>query len=465
MIDKILAFIKQHNMLVDGDKVLVACSGGPDSLALLDVLLKLQHKLGISIQVAHVNHLLRGDAAERDAQFVKDFCRNFNVPCHIGCFDVQSLAKTHGRGFEEEARIIRYEYFNMLLIKHKLNKIIVGHHLDDQAETVLHNIIRGSGSRGLRGIMPINGNIIRPFLCVTKAEIFKYCKQEQLVPCIDATNESTEYMRNKIRLEILPFLRTYNKNITDALARLAEIMREEYDYIEMQTEKEWREVVCRQEEFALNLTVLLVKHKAMQRELLRKAYIKFTNNTNGLSYKNIDRLLEFCNSGSSGSMIELPGKIIVYKNYDCIIFRYRDKLQKKAKRIAFPGVLLLVPGITVVEQLALEVTAEIVTGNIQKHCDIMFDFDKIKLPLYIRTRKDGDIFYPSGLKGKKKLKDFFIDAKISRNLRDKIPLICDDEGILAVGQLRQSEKAKISANTKNKLCLSFKYWGGNDDGK
>lgn len=455
MLERIKEWINSNRLFESGDTIVAACSGGPDSLALVHILHLLAGQYQIKLAVAHVDHMIRGEQSAADAEFVADFCRAYDLPYYITAINVPQYAQISGRSLEDAAREQRYAYLRRIAADLGGAKIATGHHRDDQAETVLINLLRGAASGGLRGMQPKNGNIIRPLLPVSKRDIEQYCRQYQLTPRLDSTNLETEYVRNKIRLKLLPLLeQEYNPAVKEALFRTAAVISDQHDYITGAALKMWPEIVEQQQDLLLiDTKKLQQQHIALQRELLRLTIEKKQGNLKGITFQHVERLVIMAKNATVGSLAELPGRLLVRKDYNVLQVGWQSRQGKPG----IPVIRLNVPGITSLDKLGVLVNAEFLAEYPkERKCNIaVFDWEKIVPPLYVRTRLPGDRFRPLGFNGTKKLKEFFIDAKIPQEERDNIPLICDNNSILWVAGYRQSETGRVTDSTKQFLRLSI----------
>jgi tRNA(Ile)-lysidine synthase len=454
MLEKVRAWIDKHKLLQEEDKIVVACSGGPDSLALLHILARFRLEYNISIVVAHVDHMLRGEESAMEAAFVVDFCAKRNLICYHKAINVPQVIKETAMSGEEAARVVRYQYLRQIAEQLGDAKIATGHHRDDQAETVLMNMLRGSGSAGIRGIQPINGDVIRPLLSVSRAEIIAYCEVEQLEPRFDSSNSQLNYLRNRIRIHLLPELeKQYNSTVKDALCKTATIIGDEHDFIQKTAKTVWAQVVkeCENRLFIAAEPMKSV-HSAIKREIFRLAIEKKQGSLTGISFYHVETLIEMLFNGRVGSVIRLPGGLTISKSYDGLYVGENPLSQ--ARKMEYSGQELIVPGNTQVSELGIQVIAEM-TGTFVKSQPwvAVFDVDELSLPLFVRTRRIGDRFQPLGFKGSKKVKEFFIDEKVPRQVRDTVPIICDSQGIIWIGGYRQGENGKATDKTKNFLVL------------
>ena len=455
MLEKIENWIKRYNLLKSGDVVLAACSGGPDSLALVHSLYQLRSKYNIRLAVAHVDHMFRGRDSAADAEFVAEFCRSLKLDCYRTAIDVPGYIAETGDSPQDAARKLRYEYLEQIAQSIGKAKIATGHHRDDQAETVLLNLLRGAGSTGIRGMKPFNEGVIRPLLGISRDEIERYCQKQGFVPRRDSSNFKTDYLRNRIRLNLLPELeKNYNKAIKDALCRTAELIGSELDFIRQTLQDIWPQVVCeRQGRLLIRRSGLAGLHIAQQRELLRLVIEKKQGSVRGITFIHVEKLIEMALTGKTGSVLELPGCLEARVRYDEMELYAREEL-KHPEPVMEPRRLNL-PGKTYVPELNLTIVAELRTTVPEKlpPFSAVFAWPELAPPLYVRTRRNGDWFQPKGFKGSKKVKDFFIDAKISREKRAVTPIIYDGKGILWIGAYRQAERGDASGDIRQFLQL------------
>jgi tRNA(Ile)-lysidine synthase len=454
MLEKVKAWIDRNGLLEQGDTIVVACSGGPDSLALLHILAAFRSEYNMSMVVAHVDHMLRGDESAMEAAFVVDFCAKRSLICYHKAIDVPRFMKETGKSGEEAARIVRYQYLRQVAKEVGGGKIATGHHRDDQAETVLMNMLRGSGSTGIRGMQPMNGDIIRPLLSISRADIMAYCKMEQLEPKFDSSNFETNYLRNRIRIHLLPELeKQYNSAVKDSLCRTATIVGDEHDFIQHTAKNIWPEVVKEENHYLLLVAKQMkLVHIAVTREIIRLAIEKKQGSLRGISFYHVETLIEMLFHGRVGSILQLPGGLTIHKTYDGLYVG--EKAFALTNQVAYAGQELTIPGITQIQQLGIKISAEITAIRIKSQLNVaVFDADELALPLFVRTRRVGDRFVPLGFTGNKKVKDFFIDEKIPREARDFVPIICDVEGIIWIGGYRQSRRGEVTNKTKTFLQL------------
>jgi tRNA(Ile)-lysidine synthase len=455
MIDKVISTIKRYKMIKENDKIVMGVSGGPDSLCMLDILYNLKDLFNLKLYVVHVNHLIRGEEARRDAQFVENICCKLKLPFFLFEKDVKKIAKEMGYSEEEAGRYVRYQAFEEVLKEVKGNKIAVAHNKNDVVETVFLNLIRGAGMTGLIGIKPVNGNIIRPLIEIERKEREIYLKEKGLKPAIDFTNYEDLYKRNKVRLKLIPFINeTFEVDIIKNIYRMAKIILEENDYLEKECEKIFNEVCYfNQEEIFADIEKLRVQHPAIQRRLVRLMYQKLKGDIYGLEYIHVEDVLSLLDKPTS-SKIDLPFEIEALKSYNNLIMR-----KVKEKEVKTFWAKLNIPGITNIDGIGQFKTTVLGIEEVKK-LDIgkytkFFDYDKIQKDVVIRNRQAGDVFSPLNMGGSKKLKEFFVDEKIPREIRSSIPLLAIGNEIVWVVGYRMSDKFKVDKNTKKVLVIEY----------
>lgn len=455
MIEKVLRTIEKYNMIEKDDKIVMGISGGPDSLCMLDVLFNLKGKFNLKLYVVHVNHMIRGEDAKKDAAFVEKLCKDLDLPFFLFEENVPYLAKKMGLSEEQAGRYVRYKAFEETLKKVGGNKIAVAHNKNDVAETVLLNILRGTGLRGLIGIKPVNGNIIRPLIEIERREIEKYLKDKNLHPRIDHTNYEDLYTRNKIRLKVIPYIEEVFKiDLVENLSRMAAILLEEDDYLEAKCEEVFNQICeINGEEIKVDVDALKSQHTAIKRRLVKRMYLYVKGETDGLEYGHVEDVLNLLDKPTS-SKIDLPFEIEALKMYNNLVIRKK----KTKEKVKFKEVLKI-PGVTTIEGIgkfkAYVVDISQVDDFNKGEYIKFFDYDKIKGEIVVKSREDGDRFSPLGMRGTKKLKEFFIDEKIPREERDYIPLVAIGKEIVWVVGYRMSEKFKVDKNTSKVLVIEY----------
>ena len=452
MIERVEAFCQQNKLFDRGDAIVIACSGGPDSLALADILLQLRQKWELQLCIAHFEHGIRGEASQADAAFVKSFAAEREVPFRMEEGDAPAYARERGLSLETAARDMRYAFLRRVSSELGGACIATAHHADDQAETVLMHIIRGSGMDGLAGLRPARAGLIRPLLAVTRREIEAYCKARGLAPRHDATNDIPDCRRNQLRLELLPELRQkYNPSITAALCQLSLLAADESDFISAETDRLWPQLIKRRESvLLLDAQAVRALHPVLQRAVLRRAAEQLRGSLQGLGFVHFEALRDML-GGTTGKSIVLPGGLTAQMSYGWL----RLETGREKERLIFEPVTLKVPGFTElpINGLCAEVKLLAHRPELQGPGEFCCDFDQLAGPLVVRQRRQGDRLQLSY--GTKKLKDFLVDAKVPRDERDHVLLFCDARGILWAAGLRKTILAQINAATRRFLYLKI----------
>lgn len=320
--DDVLKTIKKYKLIQQGEKIVVGVSGGPDSICLLHVLHNLREEFKIEIYVAHVNHMIR-EVADKETEYVQKFCENLGIKCFVKKENIIKIAKEQKKGTEEIGRKIRYEFFNEILQKTNSNKIATAHNSNDRAETVILNILRGSGLSGLKGIeAKREEKYIRPLINISREEIEKYCKENNLNPRYDESNNENIYSRNKVRNQIIPYIKKeFNQNIINTVNRLSQVASEENEYMQMITKQEYNNISKIE-----NDTIILDLKKFNNLELvIKRRIILYTINeaihtTNGIEKVNIDDIVKMCNKNIGNKYIGPIKEIKVYVKKGKIYF-------------------------------------------------------------------------------------------------------------------------------------------------
>lgn len=455
MIDKVIETIDKNKMLNYGDKVIVGVSGGPDSMSLLHILIKLKDKYGLSLYAAHVNHSLRGIESDQDEEFVREYCRKEGIGFYSRKVDIGRISSERGVSTETTGREERYAFFKELKDELHADKIALAHNANDQAETILMRIIRGTGIEGLAGIKPVrDGIFIRPLIEIARTEIEKYCEENGIEPRIDRTNSENIYSRNKIRLELIPYLNNNFKcNIVDGLNRLSKIIEKDNEFLELEAEKRY-EAFCSSKDGKVIISKDAFKeHESVLTRIIRKSLESLTGSLYNFEKVHIYDIINIQKQGT-GKMIMLPRNVVAFNDYGDIALYLKDNLAKGTEKDE--NEYLLHEGTNIIKEKALIIKINMFEnkGKVLFDKNSMkkyFDYDKIKGYINLRYRKDGDKFTPLGMSGQKKLKNVFIDLKIPQYERNFIPLICFGEEIAWIVGYRVSENYKVDVNTKRIL--------------
>jgi len=433
--------------------VLVAVSGGPDSLSLLHVLWTEREAHGLAVEAAHLDHGLRGDESAGEAAWVAAWCAGHSIPCHAGRADVAAIARERKQSKQEAARAARYAFLEETAARIGAHKIATGHTRNDQVETVLMNVLRGTGLDGLRGIPAQRGLFIRPLLDVSRAEIEGYCAAHGLEPRRDPSNLSPDaYTRNRIRLELLPLLaREYNPAVAEALLRLSEIAGRDVDYLQTQADAALTEATRERDVFRLVLDrpALARLHPALLRHVLRRAIANLRGTGEGITYDHIEQVCRAVAAPVPRAFgLNLPYPFCTVRVTDerltLTLANVSASLADVAVPLAVPGMAAL-PGIDWVVQASFDALPNAV----------MLDADAVSLDaLTLRNWRQGDRVDPLGMGGRhKKVSDIFTDAKVPRMERHRVPIVADTQGIVWVVGYCIAERVKVTPVTRRRLYL------------
>lgn len=441
-------------MLPPEAKVVVAVSGGADSMALLLALFELRSVYNMRLIVAHVNHRLRGEEAEEDALFVEQQAARLGLPFHQTCVDVKALQQSAGISVQQAARQLRYRFLHALHQALNATRIALGHTADDQAETLLMRLVRGSGPAGFAGIPAVRLPFIRPLISVSRPAIYAYLQSEHCPWVEDSSNAHTVYLRNRVRLDLLPQLRQYNPQIVRRLNELADMLRAESQVLEQQVDEWAVQTLAWQTRDRVKICCRLfgLASVAIQRRLLRRVIEALATSPEAVGFRHIERLRQFIVSRNQECRCSLPGEIGIERRAETML------LWKRSRTPAIPCMLALpVPGKVDLVSLNIRLTAEVLLKPC--HWERMspqrafLDLDRIVCPLQVRFRQPGDCFYPLGAPGSKKLQDFFTDTKIPRGERPYVPLVVSNHEIVWVVGYRIAEPFKLRPETNRVLRL------------
>ncbi|MBF0541284.1 MAG: tRNA lysidine(34) synthetase TilS [Nitrospirae bacterium] len=445
-IKKVFNFAKKYKMFAKGQKILVGLSGGADSVCLLNVLLTFD----LNISALYVDHGLRPTQTPSEIEFCSNLCSKLKVDFMVESVDVYQYQKLHNIGIGASARTKRYEALEAVAHKIGTDKIALGHNKDDQCETFLINMLRGSGMSGLCGIPPTRNRIIRPILCVNRSEIRSFLETRRINYITDPSNLTNKYLRNNIRSELLPLLKKYNPSIMQTIYNTTEILSVEDKFLESVTSQLMTEIVINWKDGIIELDIkkLTIIDLALLRRIIRQAISHF-NLSLGLIH--IDNIINLIKDLNTGGCLNLPDDLIVIKGYDRLII-------KNVNFVNSPiiGCELNIPGVTIIDKTGSSITASFTDLPQTQYGkdETYLDFDKIiGKTLKIRTRNKGDFFYPQGFGKKKKLQDFFIDEKIPREIRDTIPIIYLNNEIVWIAGHRADERFHANMKTINILKL------------
>ena len=460
LLKSVQMFVDELRLLEENDTVLVGVSGGPDSVALLQLLLELKNIYTLTLVVARLEHGIRGLESKEQASFVSDLAEKLGLKSVVLYVDVPKRCHEMKSSLEEAARIVRYTFFKETAKKIGATKIALGHTANDQSETLLMRLIRGSGLEGLASMRPkrdFSPSVIRPLLNTYRKDILAYLKEKNIAYCTDSSNQEISCLRNKIRLKLIPLLeKEYNPNIVATLRRTASILSEKREWIASILKQESKKCFHYGSDNCLimDLPYFSSQPLALQRELIRCAVQKVTLKHYKLDYTKVCLALDWVKKGKS-KCFSLSDKLYLRKADDTLLIEQkRKKPLHESKVFCYK---LHVPGHTWIPEVNIRIQATIldwseIKGEFNPE-KAYLDASSLHFPLYVRSRRAGDRFSPLGLEGTKKLKNFFIDAKITRGKREQIPLVVSDKTIVWVLGMRIAGPFKVTQKTKKVLLL------------
>ena len=455
IVEKVRQTVFKYTMIEKGETIIVAVSGGVDSMSLLAVLHGLQSEYNLNLVIAHLHHGLRGRDADKEYHFVETQARAFNVP--FEGLIIKPEAYHNSGNIQEQARTFRYRFFEKIAQKWSAQKIATGHHQDDHVETLLLQLFRGAGT--LKGMAPVRDNrYIRPLIDLTRKEVAGFAGQMGLPFCEDASNQKRTYLRNRIRLELIPWLqKEVNPSFSAALRRLSSVLMEENDLLETMTQESLKKIELpspSEDRIVLNRRLFNELPGALQRRLLRETYLKLMGSASGLSYIHIESVYENLkqNRGTPSKMFTLPQRCRLYLDYDVICLSATDIWRKTPYQYALSfGKGCHIP------EADMDLMTRIVPGDQisresgDQRYNVCLDADRSKGEITVRNFRDGDRFYPLGAGGRKKVKDFFIDQKIPRSFRHRIPILEINGEIAWIIGFRMDERFKMVTGSREGL--------------
>lgn len=469
MYDKVCKYVSDNSLIEKGDRIVVGVSGGADSVCLLDVLHRISRHIEIQLFVVHINHGIRGEEADCDEEYVRMLCGKWGIEFCSFSFDIRKIASEENLTEEEAGRKVRYQSFYNVCKKNNCNKIAVAHNKNDNAETFVFNLFRGTGLKGLTGIQPSrsvsddhhNMVIIRPLLCIERKEIEEYLYNEKISYRTDSTNLSDEYSRNKIRNRILTYaIDEINpqtiKNIHEASLKLQEAL----EYVEQNVSLCYMRIVKYENNvYRMQVDKLMTEYAIIQKGIIRHIIENMTGRLKDIESKHVEAVISLCHK-PVGKNVHLPYGIIAEREYDNIIIYYKNG--EIREDLSVEPVVVKIPGITKEPSSGMRIITEVFqfqkNMQIPKNCCIKwFDYDKIKNAVVLRNRREGDYLCINSSGGVKKLKDYFIDSKIPKKLRDSQLLITDGSHVMWIPGAgnRMSEEYKVDENTQKVLLMKL----------
>jgi tRNA(Ile)-lysidine synthase len=469
--ERVRRTIHKHTLVGANARVLVALSGGPDSVALLHLLLEVQEAGELTVAgVAHFNHQLRGVDADQDESFCRTMAESLGLPIEVARADVRAVAREARRSVEDVARELRYAFFDEAAVRAGAEAVAVGHSRDDQAETFLLRLMRGAGARGLAAILPRAGRVIRPLLEISRAELRQYAAGRQLPFRSDASNDDLSIPRNRVRHELIPYLeREFSPGIRAVLAREAAVARDDEDRLQDEAIDLARSIVLTTTggKTELDAAALRSLHPALAARVVRAALARQAPGR-FIGFDHVDRVLA-CAQGAYRGAIDLPGQRAIRRDGVIVLGPPRQRRREDRRENSF-RYSLSIPGEVTIDNLGWSVSAERLgapgragrgPAGPARAPEVMVAADPLKLPLAIRSRRAGDRFSPLGLGHRKKLQDFLVDRKIPREMRDSLPLVVDGEDriVWVVGE-SVAEDFRVTELSRGVILLKARRLGG-----
>ncbi len=461
LVEKVSEYMQEHHMVDSGQKIVVGVSGGADSMGLLSVLTELAEIYHFSLVVVHVNHGLRGKAADGDQAYVENICKMQDIPCYSFHVDLKRFAQKEGMSEEEAGRCYRYQCFEKVRKEVGARKIAVAHHLEDSCETILFHMFRGTGLRGLTGIPPVRDAIIRPLLCASRKEIEAYLTEKGILWRTDETNLSDVYTRNKIRHHVIPYVEEHiNSSAGQHIQEMASLLSDISDYLDRQSATAFDMCVTVGENpvCAIHAEPFLALDVVIQREVLRRAMGVAAGKLKDVDKEHIEMIRGLFDK-TVGRRSHLPYQLQAVRTYDGVVIK--RLLPDEELTMSGPWVDVTLPGIFRIPGTDAEMVFEIKESFKLEEIPVnqytkWFDYDTIEHSLSIRTRENGDYITLDGKGHRKLLKRWMIDEKVPREERDRMLLLADGNHILWIIGHRISDSYKVSEATRRVLAVSVR---------
>jgi tRNA(Ile)-lysidine synthase len=466
MLENVRNDIERDGLLKPGDTIVVGLSGGNDSTALLHILWSLnQHyPYGWTLHAVHLNHGFRGEEAREDARYAEALCRRLGVAFHLFERNVPAYMEETGMGAQEASRAIRYELYRQVAERHRAGKVALAHHADDQVETILFRLLRGTRLHGLAG-MPQRRwleegriELVRPLLGISRADLERYCRENGLAPREDSSNRSRKYKRNLLRLDVMPLLEQVNERYREHILSLADAVRQDESYLQRESERQLAQVVTRREKDAVSVDIdkFQTCDVALQRRMIT-LILSYLSRQTEWSSQHVEAVLHMIEGNRPSAELHLPEQVTVQRMYGQVRFQ-RDGRKRHIHGFCYP---LAVPGTTLIAESGARVHTSF------RDCPVdwaqlpdnaaVFDADRLPGPLFVRSRNPGDRFTPFGAEGGKKLKELLIDAKFPLAWRDKLPLVAAGEELIWVPGVRRSNIAPVDEQTRRVLYMEVEF--------
>ncbi len=459
---KFLATIEEHNMLKKGDSLLISLSGGIDSTVMTHLFNQMRERLGLRLFVFHLNHMLRPREAKAEAKFVSSFCDNLGIKAFISEYDVGSYAKKNKLSVQVAARQLRYRFIEDLQKDSNINKVATAHNADDRVETLLIRLVRGTAGAGMSGLAPVrDGNIIRPLIDATRAEIEEYASENDIAYMTDSSNLKTVYLRNKVRLELLPHLKeNYNANIMSSLLSCSKVAWLEDNLIRGMAAEKLTEALTHSEDgvaASLSIPVMKSAHNALLNRVLTMVYYELAPAGHPILFNHVEKLNYLINADKPNSAYCLPGGVTAVRSYDTLTFTREpvvDIGEYELEHHLYDKTVIAPVGLTLTSELVEGGSIMSLTKNKSDNKEYI-DYAKLSFPISVRSFRAGDVIRPLNMRGHKKLKDIFIDKKIQIERRRTVPILLSRGEVALVPGICLSDDFKVTDETTTAVCFAL----------
>ncbi len=462
--------ISRQNMFSKGDKVLTGVSGGPDSVALLHILVQLAPKWDLKIGIAHLNHCLRGSESDRDADFVMNLAAHLNLPCYCEAIHVRNDPAFRKLSLEAAARQVRYDFFDRICRQNGYHKIATGHHRDDNAELMLMFLFRGSGPLGFSGIPPVReGRIVRPLIFTGRNELVAFLNENAIIYQVDNSNRDMRFLRNRIRHETIPYIQACcNPGIVETLNRFSKIARSEDEWLNEIIQPIYKKVLVRTDKHRVVLAIpaLTALPEAARRRVIRSAILGIKGDLLRISFSHIEAAQELAENQKYPAQLMLPDGIRIQRNKSLLTFYQADEYMRGRRpkiRHRSPSFFYSVSGpvarVSIIETAAVLTFSEIpveslMMDNLSEKIALL-DLEMLEFPLILRNILPGDRFSPLGVAGTQKIQKYFIDHKIDRNERRQCPVLLSRDKVVWLAGHRISGYFKVTPLTRRVLRIEI----------
>jgi tRNA(Ile)-lysidine synthase len=449
---RVSSVLKKHSLLAGGETVLVGLSGGPDSVCLLSLLCMLRDEFRLAIRAVYVNHNLRPNETGQEIQLCCGLCKDLGVPFAVKSVDVNSRVRESGQNRQEAARELRYAAFEEAAFEAGAGRIALAHNADDQVETFFMRLLRGSGPRGLSGIPPKRGHIIRPLIETERGDIEEFLNSRRIPFVTDSSNLKTDYLRNRLRQSLVPELKGLNPGLAGTILNTVSILRDEERFFDIMVTKTLMKMISRKtdEKIELFMAPMEVMDIVILRRVLRRA-IEETKGLRGIGFVHIEDIIRLIKYGISGDRLYLPKGIRVIRGYSLLVVTAAAPSKIGECELQPPAELAIREAGLVIRASLEEKAIGLGDGKSLA----VLDAGDMRFPLKVRRRKDGDSFLPLGLGKRKKLQDYFVDEKVPRDERDSVPIVLSGEDIVWVAGYRADDRFKVTEKTKRFLKLTL----------